>query len=196
MRNKRWSESPQILTLFGDIAVAIGHQFTNYFSTVMTIIGEASRMTESPAAKQLRAIKERQVKLPPGIRIVLPEEDEDSIDHRNELREGCLQAYIGIMKGFKNSTIEEAGVGATTLTSSNLRLLIPYLGHICKFLSTIADDKRRSRNSISTAVKVIGDLCSNYGNQILDLLYTDEILSLLMSGKRSRVIRTKGLATQ
>jgi len=186
---------PQIFSVFGKIANAIGHHFTNFFSTVVTSINEATKMTECPTARQMRYIKEKQIKIPPGVKIGPSEqEDEDALDYRNELRVGCLEAFAGIIEGFKVGHESTLSI-STVMGSSDLSLLSPYLSNICKFLSTIGEDKKRSMPCVSAAAKLIGILCSNYGNEVFKSLYTDEVLSILAAGKRAKNYKVREVST-
>lgn len=67
-----------ILACFGDIALAIGPEFQLYLETAMTVLKEAAAFQANPL-------------------------DYDSIDYVTQLREGILDAQIGIVTGFKNT---------------------------------------------------------------------------------------------
>jgi importin subunit beta-1 len=58
------------------MALAIGPGFQNYLSPVLQVLHEASAV--QPA-----------------------KDDYDQIDYINELRDGCLEAYTGIIQGVK-----------------------------------------------------------------------------------------------
>jgi len=67
---------PQILSVFGDIALAIGLEFKAYLQVVLQTLMQASRLQ-------------------------VDRSDYDMIDYLNELRESCLDAYSGILNGLK-----------------------------------------------------------------------------------------------
>eukprot|EP01091_Cochliopodium_minus_P014483 TRINITY_DN491_c0_g1_i1.p1 TRINITY_DN491_c0_g1~~TRINITY_DN491_c0_g1_i1.p1 ORF type:complete len:855 (-),score=232.94 TRINITY_DN491_c0_g1_i1:60-2624(-) len=65
---------PQILSCFGDIALAIESNFEKYFNFVMDVLFQAAQTKNDPT-------------------------DLDYIDWVNDLREGVLTAYVGITQG-------------------------------------------------------------------------------------------------
>jgi importin subunit beta-1 len=69
---------PLILSTFGDIALAIGTDFRKYADVVLNALNQASLAQVDP-------------------------NDFDMIDYLNDLREGCLDAYTGILQGLKGN---------------------------------------------------------------------------------------------
>jgi importin subunit beta-1 len=65
---------PQVLSVFGDIALAIGTGFKAYLGVVMGVLEQASQIQVDKA-------------------------DFDMIDYLNELRESCIEGYTGIVQG-------------------------------------------------------------------------------------------------
>ena len=59
------------------------------------------------------------------------------IDYLNELREGCLSAYTGIIQGLRNSA---TSAGDSSVTLAELQLVTSQLPFIVQFIETIARD--------------------------------------------------------
>jgi len=70
------SVKPPVLSLFGDVALAIGPKFVKYAEVVLTTLYQASLAQ-------------------------VDKNDFDMIDYLNELRDACLEAYTGIVQGLK-----------------------------------------------------------------------------------------------
>lgn len=69
---------PQILSVFGDIALAIGIAFQKYLPLVIEMLMQASQ-------------------------VQVDKNDFDSVEYLNELRESVLEAYTGIIQGLKGT---------------------------------------------------------------------------------------------
>ncbi len=76
---------PLILSTFGDIGLAIGNDFKKYGDVVLNALHQASLIQADP-------------------------NDFDLCDYFNELREGCLDAYTGILQGIKGNN-NTTGIG-------------------------------------------------------------------------------------
>lgn len=74
--NVHRSVKPQILSVFGDIALAIGPEFKKYLDISLVTLAQASQLP-------------------------MDQSDYDIIDYINELRENCLDAYTTIVQGLK-----------------------------------------------------------------------------------------------
>lgn len=70
------SVKPQILSVFGDMALSIGPEFKKYLNVVLEMLVGATRVQVDP-------------------------NDYDMVDYLNELRESVLEAYTGIIQGLK-----------------------------------------------------------------------------------------------
>ena len=68
------SVKPQILSVFGDMALATGPEFRKYLDHILQALMQASQAQ-------------------------VDRSDPDMLDYLNELREGCLEAYTGIIQG-------------------------------------------------------------------------------------------------
>ena len=80
---------PLILSTFGDIALAIGVDFKKYADVVLSALHQASL-------------------------VHVDQSDYDMIDYFNDLREGCLDAYTGILQGIKGNN-NTPGIGSFVL---------------------------------------------------------------------------------
>lgn len=69
------------------------------------------------------------------------------IDYLNDLREGVLAAYAGIVLGLK-------GDGSTP--SSDVALLEPHLPYIIEFICKMAEDSDKSDGVIASSSGLIG----------------------------------------
>ena len=113
------------------------------------------------------------------------------IDYLNDLREACLSSYTGIIQGLRSS-VSDANPAAAL---AELQLVTAQLPFIVEFLETIARDTNRSESIVGAAIGLIGDLVSSYGAAMLQFIDRDPFDKLLNDGKRSKVMKTKTLAT-
>ncbi|CAF4090911.1 unnamed protein product [Rotaria magnacalcarata] len=157
------SVKPQILSTFGDIALAIGGNFKKYLEHVLNTLNQACRAQ-------------------------VANNDYDMIDYLNELREGCLSAYTGIIQGLRNPTT------TNTAALAELQLVTAQLPFIVQFLETIARDPNKSDSIVGAAIGLIGDLVTSYGQAMLQFVEREPFEKLLAEGKRSKVMKTKTLA--
>ncbi|KAL0273746.1 UNVERIFIED_CONTAM: hypothetical protein PYX00_006352 [Menopon gallinae] len=155
------SVKPQIFSVFGDIALGIGPEFKKYLDIVLQTLLQASQAD-------------------------VDRSDYDLVEYLNELREGVLSAYTGIVQGLK-------GDGATP--SNDVNLLEQHLSLLVVFICKLSEDSNKSDNVIAGCCGLIGDLFVTYGAKLLPLLDKESICDLLTQGRRSRVARTKALAT-
>uniref|UniRef100_A0A7S1X4C3 Importin subunit beta-1/Transportin-1-like TPR repeats domain-containing protein n=1 Tax=Tetraselmis chuii TaxID=63592 RepID=A0A7S1X4C3_9CHLO len=75
---------PQILSVFGDIALQIGDRFEPYMADTFQMLNSAARMAGE-----------------------LQHTSEDMIDYNNQLRQGILEAYTGIFQGMTAAKINQ-----------------------------------------------------------------------------------------
>lgn len=109
---------PAVLSCFGDIALAIGANFIKYLPSTFQMLDQAARTK-------------------------LSSDDDELIEYLSSLREGILEAYIGITQGLNDGR--------------NSSLIIPQLENIFQFLQLVArenDDESITKNCIG----LIGDL--------------------------------------
>lgn len=154
------SVKPQILSVFGDIALALGPEFKKYLDIVLQTLAQASQTQ-------------------------VDQTDYDNVDYLNELREGVLEAYTGIIQGLK---------GGDPIPLPDVKLLEPHIPFIVRFITMVARDTEQTDNIIAIASGLIGDLCTAFGAPMMLYLDVDHINHMLNDGKRSRTNRTKNLA--
>ncbi|KAA0710753.1 Importin subunit beta-1 [Triplophysa tibetana] len=160
--NVHRSVKPQILSVFGDIALAIGGEFKKYLDIVLDTLQQASQAQ-------------------------VDKTDYDMVDYLNELREGCLEAYTGIIQGLK---------GDQENVHPDVMLVQPRVEFILSFIHHIAEDDDHSDGVVANAVGLIGDLCTTFGKDVMKLVEVrPQINDLLTEGRRSKTSKTKTLAT-
>jgi len=152
---------PQILSVFGDIALAVGPEFRKYLEHVLQTLMQASQAQ-------------------------VDRSDYDMLDYLNELREGCLEAYTGIIQGLK---------GDGSSPSPDLSIVQPHVAYIVQFITVVARDSEHSDASVAASAGLIGDLCAAFGRDIVQLLDVEPITDLLTAGRRSKTTKTKTLST-
>ncbi|KAK9764087.1 karyopherin Kap95 [Basidiobolus ranarum] len=140
---------PAILSCFGDIALAVGGQYEAYLSISMSMLQQACGMT------------------------TIPMNSYDMIEYVNQLREGIIEAYVGITQGLK--TGDKAG------------LLLPHAQHIFSFMGMVYNDPERSEAVTRGMIGLLGDMSEAFMNgQIKQLLAADWINACLKEGRSSR----------
>ena len=114
------------------------------------------------------------------------------IDYLNELREGCLSAYTGIIQGLRNAA---TATGESSVTQAELQLVTNQIPFIVQFIETIARDPNKTDSIVGSSIGLIGDLVTSYGQQMLPYVERDPIDKLISEGKRSKIMKTKTLST-
>jgi len=151
---------PQILSVFGDIGLAIGQEFKKYLDVVLNTLHQASQAQ-------------------------VDKSDYDMIDYLNELWEGCLEAYTGIVQGLK---------GDGDQANPDVNLLQSHVPHMIQFIEHIASDEDASDGVVAASCGLIGDLCTAFGAIMLPMVEKESINNLLTKGRRSKISKTKTLA--
>ncbi len=70
---------PAVLSCFGDVALAIGPDFSRYFETVMRFLFQAAAAAT-----------------------VDNQDDIDQVEYVEQLRESCAEAFTGIVQGLRS----------------------------------------------------------------------------------------------
>ncbi|XP_039279899.1 importin subunit beta-1 isoform X1 [Nilaparvata lugens] len=97
------SVKPQILSVFGDIALNIGPEFKKYLDVVLQTLVQASRAQ-------------------------VDKTEYDMIDYLNDLREAVLEAYTGIVQGLKG--VEETPNPDVMLLEPHVQFIIQFITYI------------------------------------------------------------------
>ncbi|NWX13324.1 IMB1 protein, partial [Aegotheles bennettii] len=120
--------------------------------------------------------------------LLLPfQSDYDMVDYLNELREGCLEAYTGIIQGLK---------GDQENVHPDVMLVQPRVEFILSYIDHIAGDEDHTDVVVACAAGLIGDLCTAFGKDVLKLVEARPMIhELLTEGRRSKTNKTKTLAT-
>ncbi|CAN0915124.1 Importin subunit beta-1, partial [Linum grandiflorum] len=113
---------PRIFGCLGNIALAMGPDFDKYLTLVLEIAAGLSAQTEG---------------------------GDEMIEYKNRMRSGILEAYSGILGGFKNT--------------SKSQLLIPYGPSMVKYLESIYKGNDMDASVMKAAIGVIGDLADTLG---------------------------------
>ncbi|KAG0004545.1 karyopherin beta [Entomortierella chlamydospora] len=139
---------PAILSCFGDIALAIEGQFGTYLDVTMTVLAQACNIRAASS-------------------------DYDMIDYVNQLREGIVDAYVGIVQGLK--------------ASDRSALLQPHLEHVFDFLHAVYNDPERTDTLLRNMIGLIGDLAESFPNGAIKMfLQAEWIGQCLKEGRSSR----------
>lgn len=135
-----------ILSCFGDIALAIGPAFEPFLGTTMNVLHQAGAIVPNPL-------------------------DIELVEYVQQLREGILEAYTGIVGGFKNT--------------EKVQLLLPYVGAILELVQKCLADSERTESTIKLAIGLIGDLADTFPHgEIKQYLLAEWIASELRSRGR------------
>ena len=97
--------------------------------------------------------------------------DYDMVDYLNELREGCLEAYTGIIQGLKgdkeNEINREYSLSLSLLflsfcfydyknSSANIQMLGVYVPNILVFIETIGNEDDRPDSTVACCAGLLG----------------------------------------
>ncbi|XP_050439163.1 importin subunit beta-1-like [Adelges cooleyi] len=151
---------PQILSTFGDIALGIGPEFKKYLEHVLNALVQVA-----------------QIQLDPN--------DADIIEYVNELREGVLAAYIGIVQGLK---------GEGVAPNQDVYLLEAHLPFMVQYMISICSDPNANPGILKSCCGLVGDLCSAFGAKACPVLDNGEVHNLLYKGRQSTDLTAKNLA--
>jgi len=112
------SVKPPVLSSFGDIAMALEGQFEPYLQVSMMMLMQASR-----------------TKMP-------DDDDEEIIDFINQLREGVLEAFTGIIQGMNDG--------------GRIDLITVFVEPIMQFLQVLSAEENKDYEVLSKAAGLLG----------------------------------------
>ncbi|EMR11011.1 hypothetical protein PNEG_00611 [Pneumocystis murina B123] len=137
---------PVILSCFGDIALAIGSNFMKYLEVVMQLLQQASIIYSTP------------------------DQGYEMIDYVNQLREGIVEAYVGIVQALKEEK------------KSNP--LLPHIPHIFRFLAMMHNIHDKSESLTRAMIGLLGDLADIIpSNQISSMFQEEWVNECLKQGR-------------
>ncbi|GFH57808.1 hypothetical protein CTEN210_14284 [Chaetoceros tenuissimus] len=139
-QNLHRSVKPPVLSCFGDIALAVAEGFEPYLQVSMMMLMQASQTT-------------------------MPDDDEEIIDFINQLREGVLEAFTGIIQGLKDG--------------GRVDLFQVYLPTIMQFLQTLSAEENKDYEVLSKAAGLLGDIASAMGPPVKPQLSNPFVIALL-----------------
>lgn len=142
------SVKPPILSCFGDIALAIGGNFTPFLDTTIGVLQQAGAMRADPS-------------------------NYDLVDYINQLREGILEAYAGILAGMK--------------AGNKTELLLPHAATICAFVHIVVTDQDKTEELLKGALGVIGDLAEMFPNGQMKSLLDQQWVGEALKTGRTRI---------
>jgi len=94
----------------------------------------------------------------------------DLVEYINQLREGILEAYAGIIAGLKSA--------------SKTDLILPHVPTICTFLHVVVTDQDQTEELLKGSLGIIGDLAEIFSNgQIKAALDQQWIAEALKTGR-------------
>ncbi|KAJ3095729.1 karyopherin beta [Physocladia obscura] len=147
---------PSIISTFGDIAFAAGGEFESLLEPVMQIIEQAMQMTVLPP-NQTRTYAD--------------------IDYVNSLREGILEAYVGITQGLNSG--------------QKVHLLSNYVERMFLFMESVENDEEHTESAVMSMAGLIGDISDSFPERHLQAIYSKPWVDKLLKELKLPYYRTK-----
>lgn len=142
------SVKPTILSCFGDVAMAINEHFAKYLDVVMQLLQQASGVAYTANSGY------------------------DMIDYVNGLREGIVEAYVGIVTALKGTPKADA--------------LGPHIAGMFGLLELIALEAETTESLRRANIGLIGDLADTFPNGQLKPLIQAEWINEHLKSARSK----------
>jgi len=148
------SIKPPILSTFGDIALALGHLYVPYMQVSVMMLMQASTTTVDETT-----------------------DDEEMIEYVNQLREGVLEGYTGIIQGLKDG--------------GRVDSIAPYFAQIMEFLELCSSTQNRSYEVLGKAAGLLGDIANAFGAGLKEPLSKPFVQNLLQAAFQNGDDNTK-----
>ncbi|KAJ3390125.1 karyopherin beta [Entophlyctis sp. JEL0112] len=126
---------PTILSAFGDIAIAVSGDFEPFLEGVMQIIDQAMQTAVTTNHRSYA-----------------------DIEYLNELREGIIDAYVGVAQGMTSG--------------QKVERLVPYIDRMFLFMETIQNDVEHTETCLMTMAGLVGDLADAFPEGQMSRLYS------------------------
>ncbi|GHP04367.1 hypothetical protein PPROV_000312100 [Pycnococcus provasolii] len=133
------SVKPGMLSCFGEIALAVGPNYEKYLPYALPVLTSAAMMCGSPTRHRELAASET-------------EDDEDVAEYANNLRVGVLEAYSGMMQGFKPKPGEPEKPNPFFRPE-----IVSYLNEYFKFCEDVAMDSEKTHEVAKALAGSLGD---------------------------------------
>ncbi|KAJ1971490.1 karyopherin Kap95 [Dimargaris xerosporica] len=141
---------PTILSCFGDVALAIGVKFESYLNPVMTLLQQACTVATADTHNSL-----------------------DLMDYNCSLQEGILEAFIGIVQGFKGT--------------EQVQVLLPFARDMISFANIVCTNEERTDAVTRGVVGLVGDLAEAFpAGQLKEELARDWITTVIKQARAQR----------
>jgi len=150
---------PQVVAVFGDLALSVGPYFFKYLDTVLPTLHQAATVEVDPVGPPPRPEAARH------LHTYLFQGDFDAVDYQSQLRESCLEAYTGILQGFRGDSATITSERWRQSASCYLRLtdvadelerIQPHIAQMVAFLDRVAADRSQPDGVLAAAVGLIG----------------------------------------
>jgi importin subunit beta-1 len=151
---------PAVLSCFGDIALAVSGNFVKYLPSTLQMLEQAAGMKISP-------------------------DDDDLVEYMTVLREGILEAYIGVVQGLHD------GGGSPFIK--------PHLGNIFQFLEVVVNENGDDPSLIKNSVGLIGDLATllvQHAEEVSVYFRQNFVVEVIQEALRQDNLRDIALWTQ
>jgi importin subunit beta-1 len=160
------SVKPLILSCFADVAMALGPKYSKYYNHTIAILQDESRLAQKNTSNS---------------------GDYDEIDYMNDIREGCLDGFTGIVSALRGEDSKQ--------TSAEIQLLIPHIQHLVQFVTGIFHDSELTDSNIRAALGLLGDIAEIFTTQLNDIMPAAFCNQCVQFGLKSNNKLTKELAT-